>query len=334
MGDDELKEAIVGYVKRHHRRNERTPSVRTICKHFRKENLNITRFYKIFPGRFPEVCRLAGVPIPKERIGRTKKATKILRGKRQAEEDLTEVEDPEIKKNLAEKRRWKKRGNKVRVLLAAKKEAQKEKLNTLKLEAELNPKNIPAYLKALNSPALKRVLNDMCEACRLEKISVGMGCVKAVKEYGPKLYGKKKSFEDRVEFCLREWASYTRIMNAAIEYSQIPYDCLCSKCNVKLEYFSVAPIDTFQCPRCRKGSGYYCPVCKKVSGLRTWLRYDPKTNSLECPHESCMCWIPVTPPVMKKTGTLVKEEFEQIISRTDEERRRRNNAGYDPMRSS
>ena len=89
MADRELKEAIILYVKKCYKRNKKAPSLRKIFKHFRKEKLNFTRFYRIFPKGMPEACTLAAVPIPMERIKRTEKATKVSRGRRRVEKDLS-----------------------------------------------------------------------------------------------------------------------------------------------------------------------------------------------------------------------------------------------------
>lgn len=79
MTDEELKQAIIQYAKKYHERNKETPSLRKILKHFKKEKLNFTRFYKIFPKGISEVCRLAAIPISTSRIKRTERATKAAK---------------------------------------------------------------------------------------------------------------------------------------------------------------------------------------------------------------------------------------------------------------
>jgi hypothetical protein len=75
MNNLDLKQPIIEYIRDHYRQNGKTPPLRKIIKHFEKEKLNFSRFYEIFPSCIPEAYRLAGVPIPTERIRRTRKAT-------------------------------------------------------------------------------------------------------------------------------------------------------------------------------------------------------------------------------------------------------------------
>jgi hypothetical protein len=77
MNDLELKQPIIKYIRGYYRQNGETPPLRKIIKRFEKEKLNFSRFYEIFPGRMSEACRLAGVPIPTERIRRTDRATEV-----------------------------------------------------------------------------------------------------------------------------------------------------------------------------------------------------------------------------------------------------------------
>jgi hypothetical protein len=82
MTDKELKEAIVRYVKEHYERNREAPSLGKIVKRFKGEKLSLSRLYRVFPKGVSEVCKLAGVPVPTERMKRTEKATKATKSKR------------------------------------------------------------------------------------------------------------------------------------------------------------------------------------------------------------------------------------------------------------
>jgi sulfur relay (sulfurtransferase) DsrC/TusE family protein len=79
MNDEELKQAIILYVKDYHEKHTTSPSLRKILNHFRKDKLNFTRFYNVFPGRLAEACSLAGVPVPEDRIKRMQKVTETSR---------------------------------------------------------------------------------------------------------------------------------------------------------------------------------------------------------------------------------------------------------------
>lgn len=88
MTDQELRQAILQYFKEFCERGEEVPSLRKMFKRFRKEKLNNTRFYMLFPGGLAEACRLAGVPVPKKRIRRVRKAVEASRMKEDADEAL------------------------------------------------------------------------------------------------------------------------------------------------------------------------------------------------------------------------------------------------------
>ena len=128
MAEGELKEAVIQYIKKCHKTSKKVPSVGKICKHFKKENLSRRSFYRIFPGGIREVCKLAAVPAPKERVKRTAKATKVSKGRLQVEKELSEVKDEQVKKDLAEALKWERRGDKARAKLKAKAMKKKAKL--------------------------------------------------------------------------------------------------------------------------------------------------------------------------------------------------------------
>lgn len=73
-----LKHVVIQYVKEFHEQNDRAPTVREVLKRFKKDGLSSTTFYHVFPRGLKEACRLAGIPIPEERMQKTARAT-ILR---------------------------------------------------------------------------------------------------------------------------------------------------------------------------------------------------------------------------------------------------------------
>ena len=81
MGDKELKLKIIRYVKNSYEQKKKPPSLRGIIKHFKGEKLNFVRFYELFPRGIPELFKLAGVPVPKERMKKTEKATEASKAK-------------------------------------------------------------------------------------------------------------------------------------------------------------------------------------------------------------------------------------------------------------
>jgi hypothetical protein len=64
----DLKDAIVAHVRDTYAREDRVPTIRQIVHRFAELNLNNRQFYQLFPGRLPELCRRADVPIPLQRL--------------------------------------------------------------------------------------------------------------------------------------------------------------------------------------------------------------------------------------------------------------------------
>ena len=91
MGDDELKEAIIQYIKKSYEQNRKAPSLRKILKHFKKEKPGFADFYRIFPNSIHEACTSAAIPVPEDRIKRTMKASKVMRDRKQDEEMRTQI---------------------------------------------------------------------------------------------------------------------------------------------------------------------------------------------------------------------------------------------------
>jgi hypothetical protein len=180
MGDRELKDVTIQYVKKYYERNKKIPSLRKTSEHFKKEKLNFTRFYKIFPRGIPEACSLAAVPIPTERIRKTEKATEASRMRGKQEKDLSEVEDEKVKEVLDKTMEWKKKRDKAKALVEAREQEIKIRLEALKYEAQLDSRKIPAYLEAVDSPLSRGLLRDLQEACKLERVSLKESCFKAV----------------------------------------------------------------------------------------------------------------------------------------------------------
>ena len=309
MTDQELKEAAIQYVKKCYERNKKVPSLRKIFKHFKKEKLSFTRFYKIFPGGMSEACALAAVPVPMERIKRTEKATNASRRRRrQVEKDLSAVEDEVVREVLARALEWEKRRDKAKALLEAEKREKEAKLEALKTEAELDPEKIPAYLEEIESPLLRTLRH----ACAIEKISLEDGCVKAVEYWDPNARSETKTFEDYVDYCISNWTWLVRMNNATDKYSGMTYDCRCSECNAKYEYvteYYTSLPSVFKCPNCGKTIHYPCPVCKEAWPSKEHLVYDPETNTLRCP--LCGTRYNVTPPAMRPKGSAYKDALKK-----------------------
>ena len=184
---------------------------------------------------------------------------------------------------------------------------RKAKLEALKSEAELDPKKIPVYLEALDSPLSYRVLRDLREACKLEKVSLKVGCVKAFEDWNPSWHREIKTFEDTVEQCLSQWAWSVRMNDATNKYAGTTFDCRCSKCDAKYEYVGISLINTLRCPKCWETVYYPCPICKEGWRSEEQLEYEPKTNTLRC--SLCGNSYDVDPPALNKKGTALMKRM-------------------------
>jgi len=310
MDNQELKEAIIQYIKKYYEQNKKTPPLRKIFRHFKKEKLNFTRFYEIFPRGIPEACSLAAVPIPTERIRKTEKATEASRMRGKQEKDLSEVEDERVKEVLDKTVEWKKKRNKTKALVEAREQERKIRLEALNYEAQLDSRKIPVYLEAVDSPLSRGLLRDLREACKLERVSLEEGCFEAVEYWGRNARTETKTFEDYVECCLSNWTWSLRLVNAIKKYSQMTFNCCCPECNVKYEYFNYYDSSAdFKCPNCGKTVYYPCPICKEALRSEERLEYDPERNTLHC--SSCGTHFDVTPPALNTQGTAYTEKLLQ-----------------------
>jgi len=90
MSNRKFGDSVAEYFKEFHEQHRKAPSTRQVFKHFSK-----ARFYQAFPKGVAEACELAGIPVPKARIGRTEKAVQASKKKQAAEaaEQANPLED-------------------------------------------------------------------------------------------------------------------------------------------------------------------------------------------------------------------------------------------------
>lgn len=77
-----MRDSILDFISGYSDKKKQAPSIRTILSHFKKDKLNRELFYAIFPKGISEACRLAGIPAPHKRIGKTKKINSQKKKKR------------------------------------------------------------------------------------------------------------------------------------------------------------------------------------------------------------------------------------------------------------
>lgn len=82
MSNNKFNDAVIEYFKKYYKQHKKTPPTRQIFKHFSK-----AKFYQTFPKGVAEVCKLAGIPVPEERLKRTQKARQATAAK------VTEVQE-------------------------------------------------------------------------------------------------------------------------------------------------------------------------------------------------------------------------------------------------
>lgn len=90
----EVKKSILGFVRSYNEVNGKPPSLKVISQGV--EGVSKRRFYALFPGGMGEACRLAGIPVPKDRIKATKKARKSRESKTPRPAYTTRVSSPGI----------------------------------------------------------------------------------------------------------------------------------------------------------------------------------------------------------------------------------------------
>lgn len=85
--DKSLKEQIIAFMKTSYMKGKVAPSIEKILTEFKTSRY---RFYMLFPGKYPEVCKLANVPLPKERVAAAAK----VRSHKKPEETSTKSNPP------------------------------------------------------------------------------------------------------------------------------------------------------------------------------------------------------------------------------------------------
>jgi len=72
----------VAFVRSFHTQHRTVPTINTILQN---SKMNRSKFYELFPGKLGEVCRLAGVPVPEDRIQAVRQALESRSSQRKEE---------------------------------------------------------------------------------------------------------------------------------------------------------------------------------------------------------------------------------------------------------
>lgn len=153
MGLVTTKESTLRFYKSYHAEHERLPSVSLACREV--EDLTRRKFYKIFEGGQAEVCRLAGIPAPEDRVKATAKAREEKKSQKTPEKMEEELEADEEEARLEEAKRRE----------AAEERAIKARNELIKIEAKHDPKKIIPYLRNLE-PKIVAPFFNVCKEAR------------------------------------------------------------------------------------------------------------------------------------------------------------------------
>jgi DNA-directed RNA polymerase subunit RPC12/RpoP len=252
-----MERRVAEYVRRVYGEEGRVPSVREILGVF---GLCRASFYGMFRGGLREVCVLAGVPVPVDRLRRMRRVSSFRR------------EDFGVRLRGA-RDRWEAfvKGYRMRV-------------EALELEARLDPAKAPAYAREVMprlDPDLWRKLTliagDGVDEVVVEALSMLKPYKEVVKDVVVKGGKRIPSFRDHLCDALRFWLRRAiRNKLPAKSEPRVVYG-RCGKCGEAIEYGREEGRNILVCPKCRVRLYYYCPICGSE------MLFEPPIR-LECPN--------------------------------------------------
>ena len=214
MNEKSLRERVIRFVQAYHKRRGSPPSMKRICDEL---NTYAQKVYQAFPERMAGICRDAGIPVPKDRIQRTRKAQrkrarraerarkkearKILTGER------TPVEDEEITRLRGEVEEIESRGLRAKKILEFQERKRRATREALEMEVALDPGKIPAYLET--NRAGRALLEDLRALSKRTGRTIPEICKEAVKNFGNyeewRARGGGGEVGEYVRLCLQEY---------------------------------------------------------------------------------------------------------------------------------
>ena len=278
---ESTRERVIGFVKEYYREHGVAPSTRIIlesCETY------WSQLYKAFPGRYSEICEVAGVPVPEKRMSQVAKATAARRERAAPDHDKLpiEIQADEAEAALEVERKRK-------AALERKREADAKRLE---LEAMEDPEKVLPYLKTLD-PEIVAPFFRLCTDLKLDQEKAWKEAVETLgetwDEWGRAIRadGEEPYFKDYVADVIEAFMPKKRLELALGHHRGKTYSCTCDKCGLSYEYEDKESGFVFTCPNgCIQRHGtvesvYPCPVCKEL-GRVVRLSYDRSRNVLFC----------------------------------------------------
>ena len=276
-----VKEATLRFYRKYYAEQGDPPSVKLAWREV--EGLTKRNFYVIFKGGQAEVCTLAGIPVPEDRIKTTSRAReereKAQKPPGKLEEEI-QAEAAEAALEVEKKRK------------AARERKRKAEVERLRLEAMRDPGKLLSYMKTL-APELTAPFFEICKSAEL---TPRRGWSEAVKVRGENWaeWGLALKAGDE-EPCLKAYIAdvievyipQKRLELAKERRRGKTYSCICGKCGLRYEFQDKKAYTLFTCPNgCIQDHGgvesvYPCPVCEEL-GNRSNLVYDRSQGMLHC----------------------------------------------------
>jgi hypothetical protein len=262
-----FRNKVVDFVKNYYVDNGRIPYISQIL---REVKINRIGLYKLFPGKLSEICSLAGVPVPINRIRRVEHA---LKGRKKSIKRRVLI-DPKSRHD---------------VIIAD----FKSKLKSVEYDAMINPRKIPKYVK-LVVPMLSPQLWDKLLLLKIDDSKIGKAFSQRISfiELEKKaIVRNKKSpkFKEYVLDTLEKWLQYQIENKYCSNVDPSVVSTTCDKCGAYLVYgrddvFSKSfrefktvigkTKNRLICPSCKDKPTFNCPICDGEMGF--------KPSILEC----------------------------------------------------
>lgn len=282
-----LKEEIVEFVRETYRGRGSVPSIREVLRRF---GICRVKFYGLFPNGVSELCHLAGVPVPSERVRVVKRA---LEARKRSMERL-ERGEVDVKKRL----------EKVKSEFKRMISEYEDYVELLKYEAIMDFSKIPSYVREVvpkTKPklwyALTRFGENNVDNVILEVMSQKPTYIEYVKSSKIR-GGKPLDFRRYVEEALEEWlqraiklklfsqvkpglaSGKCHICGSALEYRRherrIPIRLIIEGKGDVLKRGKRGEEYSLICPNCKEIRVFYCPICN------TKMQFKPV--ALKCPN--------------------------------------------------
>lgn len=321
------KQAVVSYVQEYCRTRKTGPSAGQILRRF--EQRTPARLYELFPEGKAEIYAAAGIPLSdrdRRMMKQTEKASLkkqlIIEKRRKAAGEVEKPPGREVKpeqvspEEVGAREAEEREREAVRRLEAERRRREAEEKHA-RVEAILDAKKIPAYLRLVErvSPTAEAFL----KLCKRVGRDPGTVCAVLVKEGHSfdewrTVTKRNEDFDVYLEELLSGWVHSCRIELSKRKRKASSYSPQCGLCNQRYEYnperleyerVTYLPNSRLHCPSCEpdgsRWHSYPCPVCKEVDGHGDPMEYAPSLNVLECSACGYMGRVKGTP--LKPLGT-------------------------------